>query len=522
VSTTSRSATILRNVASNWAGFALNAAVTLGLTPFILGQLGSARYGIWILTSSLIGYYGLLDLGFRAGVTQYLTRYLAAKEYQRASQCISSAVVVLGSLGALMIALSVGAAVFAPRLFTLPSGSEREAFWCILIVGCSSGLQFGLQPYTSIFTATQRFDLASAIGMATRLLTACSILVSLKMGWGLVGISASTCLTSVVDYVVRWHVARRLAPELQVSPRLASWKSVREVGAFGAWNFLVSMNSFIYQHVPNLMIGAVMPIAAVGQYALATGMIRQINSILGPIPQVLYPAATELHVRGERESLERLYHDGSRLMLLVMMSGVLISGFWARDFYRLWIGERYLTGTPFTSVALLFQILLLSVFTSYSSTIANQILVGAGHVRTVALVLISGSAINLCVSLLLIGRYGLAGVAIATVIASAVGDLIAMPLLLHKHVGLSASRFARSVCGRPAAVAALQIALFAGIRLTGRPEHWLQLIAQGAVAAAGTLAIIVSIGITSAERERFVIRPFSRLLRSDRISVKAA
>src|SRR4029077_11521351 len=122
---------ILRNVASNWAGFAVNAAVTLVLTPFVLHQLGSARYGIWILTSSIIGYYGLLDIGFRAGVTQYLTRYLAIGDYVKASECLSSAVSVLAGLGTVLFCLSLGAAFGAPHLFTLPAGMEREAFWCI-------------------------------------------------------------------------------------------------------------------------------------------------------------------------------------------------------------------------------------------------------------------------------------------------------------------------------------------------------------------------------------------------------
>ena len=44
----SRAATILRNVAINWAGFAINAAVTLVLTPFVLHQLGAAKYGVWV------------------------------------------------------------------------------------------------------------------------------------------------------------------------------------------------------------------------------------------------------------------------------------------------------------------------------------------------------------------------------------------------------------------------------------------------------------------------------------------
>ena len=506
----SRSSVILRNVASNWVGFFLNAAVTLVLTPYVLRELGPARYGIWVLTASVIGYYGLLDLGFRAGVTQYLTRYLAVGDRVKASECLSSATAVLGSLGAAMFALSLGAAYFAPRLAHLPAGMEREAFWCILIVGCSSGMQFALQPYTSVFVATQRFDLANAIGIGTRLLTATSIVVSLRSGQGLIGVSAATCVTSIVDYVVRWRVARKLVPDLYVSRRGVSLERMREISSFGLWNFLVSMNGFVYQHVPNLLIASMMPIAAVGHYALATGLSRQINSILSPVPQVLYPAAAELHVRDDRHGLERLYHDGTRLMLLLLVAIVLVAMFWANDFYRLWIGKKYLSGTTFQSVALIFQILLISVFTSYSSSIAGQILTGAGRVRTVATALISGSVLNLAVSFSLIRTHGLVGVAIATVVASIVVDLVAMPLLLQRLLGFSILRLARRAYARPGAAAVLMALTFVAIRRGGQPDNWFQLISQGIAAAIASIAVLFAVGITASERRRFVLQPVRR------------
>lgn len=521
----SRSSVILRNIASNWAGFAVNAAVTLLLTPFVLRSLGPARYGIWVLTSSIIGYYGLLDIGFRAGVTQYLTRYLAIGDYVKASQCLSSAVAVLAGLGTVLFGLSLGAAYGAPHVFTLPQGMEREAFWCILIVGSSSAIQFSLEPYTAIFTATQRFDLANLIGITTRLLTACGIALTLRSGFGLIGVSAATCFTIAVDYIVRWQVAQRLAPQVEVQLRHASWQRVREISAFGAWNFLVSINSFIYTHVPNILIASVMPIAAVGHYALATGLNRQVNSVLTPVPQVIYPAATALHVRGDRQGLERLYHDGTRLMLLVMISIVLLAAFWANDFYRLWIGEKYLTGVPFQSVAVLFQILLISVVTSYSSNIAFQIMLGAGRVRTVATALLCGSALNLTASFLLMRHYhyGLAGVAVAVVIASAVIDLIAMPLLLQRVVGLSALGVLRRSFLRPIAVASLQALFYVWIRFAaGHPADWLHLALQGVLAGAGALVALLALGLTSAERARYVTQPFSRFWGSGRAVGEAA
>ena len=81
---------IVRNIFSNWAGFAVQVAVTFFLTPFVLSHLGDARYGVWMLVMSVTGYYGLLDLGFRSGLTQYLTRYLAVGDIDRMNSTASS------------------------------------------------------------------------------------------------------------------------------------------------------------------------------------------------------------------------------------------------------------------------------------------------------------------------------------------------------------------------------------------------------------------------------------------------
>ena len=78
-----------------------------------------------------------------------------------------------------------------------------------------------------------------------------------------------------------------------------------------------------------------------------------------------------------------------------------MAAFWAEDFYRLWIGEKYLSGTQFHSVAFLFKILLISTVTSFFTNVGAQILTGAGRVRVIALALICGSVLNLTGSLLI-------------------------------------------------------------------------------------------------------------------------
>jgi O-antigen/teichoic acid export membrane protein len=404
---------------------------------------------------------------------------------------------------------------------SLPADALDEAFWTIMIVGLTSAVQLVAFPFMSVFVATQRFDYANAIGVSTRLLSALLVFASLELGYGLIGVAAAMCSANLLDYGVRWLVARRLAPSLTLSAQLVSRTKLKELGGFGIWTFLLSVNATLYLHAQPLIIAMLMPISAVGHYALAVGLIQQIVAVLAPIGQVIYPAATSLHARGSPDTLRRLYHDGARLTMLVMVCVVLIAAVWAEDFYRLWLGERYIRESPYPSLALLLQVLLLSVVTNYTSNVASQLLMAAGHIRPFALLLLFGCALNLSLSLLLIGPYGLIGIAIATVLASLVIDLIAIPVLLQIKLGLSVAQFARSACSRPLAVACLLAVVLTGISHLDRATSWAELIVQGICAALAASLLVIGIGIRKAERERFITKPLGRLARRTRVSPHA-
>lgn len=507
----SRSARILKNIASNWTGSAVNAAVIFFLTPLVLHELGQGRYGIWVLSSSVVGYYGMLDLGFRAGVNQHLTRTLAVPDYERASDVISTAMAGLSALGVLMGALSLAAAYLVPNFFNLPAGLRDEAFWCILIIGATAAVQCTLSPFGGIFVATQRFDLANVIGIGSRLLSAAGVVTALVFGYGLVGVAAATALGTVIDYLTRSIVARRLVPELTVSRSRVHFGTMRKIGTFGLWNFLISVTRYVNVQVQPLLIGALMPVAAVGHYALATGLWLQINGLFTPIGQVLYPAAAHLDVQGDRDTLRRLYQDGTRLVLLVVVPVVLMAIVWADDFYRLWIGDKYLSGHPFASVAQLLRVLLLGTVLGYTSNVASQILTACGHIGRVAQLQIVGAVVNLTLSLALINTIGLMGFAVASVLGAALIDFLGIPLAISQTVGIRFRDFLRAATVRPAVVSLFVGVAFVAIRQLSQPDDWAQLILHGLTASCVAVVICLSLGVTPEERDRFVVRPLRRI-----------
>src|SRR2546421_6613176 len=170
--------TIARNVLSNWAGYAVQAIVGFLLTPYLLRSLGATRYGVWTLAMGLTGYYGLLDLGISSGIAQYLTRYLAEKDFDRVNRTASTGFVALVACGTLIFVCSLGVALNAFSLFHIPANLHREVALVVTVTGLSIALQFAFFTYSAVFMAVQRFDLSNVIGIATRLISAAAIVFS--------------------------------------------------------------------------------------------------------------------------------------------------------------------------------------------------------------------------------------------------------------------------------------------------------------------------------------------------------
>ena len=510
----SRTARIARNVVTNWLGFAISAAITLLLTPFVLEALGPARYGIWVLTTSIVGYYGLLDLGFRAGLTQHLTRYIAVEKYEVASEYLSSSLAAMCGLAVLISVSAVLGAVLAPSIFDIPVELLDEAFWCILIVGLGSAAQFALFPFAAIFPAAERFDIANYIGIFSRVVGALGILLALKLNYGLVGVSAATFLSNLLDYLLRWRLSALIVPQLQFSRHRIVVARLKDILSFGIWNFLISINAYAYHHAPTIIIAAMMKLPAVGQYALATGLLQQISSLLSPVGQVMYPTAAAMDAQKDSDGLRRLYHDGTRLMMLIMVCVVVTAAYLSEDFYRLWIGDKYLTGGEYHSVALLLQVLLISTFTSFTANIGAQIIIGSGRIRILAIALICGSLLSIIISIVLIPQYQLLGIAIAVVAASTIVDLLIIPVMVQRVLGLSIIDWICKACIRPILVCIITALMLGMLHHYYDIKTWWDFIISGILSVTLCSMVVLALGISAAERERFLFAPLRILLRT--------
>ncbi len=231
---------LVRNVVSNYLGFAVNAVVTLLLTPFLIRSLGPAIFGTWVLLNTLLAYFRLLELGIMPAVIRYISLYKARNEKQEIESVIGSALVLLFIISLLTIPVVYLAARFCPQFFNL-AGADKPLFvkatW---LIGLAAVLSYFGRLFFAVFEGYQRFDLLNIISAAGTLLMAGFTVFFLINGYGLPALIL--ILTGQIAFELLCKAAViRILFQVRITPFAAGRRSLGKLRDFSFYAFLTDV-----------------------------------------------------------------------------------------------------------------------------------------------------------------------------------------------------------------------------------------------------------------------------------------
>jgi O-antigen/teichoic acid export membrane protein len=396
-----------------------------------------------MLIISLTGYYGLLDIGIRSAVSQYLTRHWAKGDIDRVNRTMNTALVLLSGIGAVVIIISIPLAYILPAWIEIRGISPTLAQWAMLIIGFGIGAGFPMVIFGTAPIARQRYDIANAVSIIERLASAGIIVWVLRSGYGLLGLAIVGTGFRIVGHIARVIVAYLLLPGLRITPRLFSRESLRELGRYSFFSFLRHISERIILYTDAIIIAIFMTTSAVTYYAIGGNFIPYYGAIIASITLTFTPYATSCDAKNDRNALRQLLKVGTRYTMLLasLIGGGLI--FLGHDFIKLWMGEKYVSGELYASSAIILSILATDCLIRLSQSCGRQILFGMRRVGFLALLTAWEATGNLVLSLLLIKPFGLIGVALGTLLPALVTQAVVMPLFLCRLLGIKVSKYLR-------------------------------------------------------------------------------
>ena len=332
-------ARLLRNVSSNFVAQLVSLATIFFLTPFVLGHLGPAGYGLWALTLAIVGYGVLLDLGLTGAAVKYTADLHARGEYEEANRVIATILTLYTGLGAAFVALAGVLALVVPRVIEIPAEFEAEAPWLILVAGIGAGAALPCSTALSVLRGLQRFDVASAIAIVATLLGALATVLVLELGGGLLGLAVVNAVTTPLMQIPVLLALRRIEPRLRVGWRSARRSEARRVFSFSSYVAVIQFSGLLTARTDPIVIGAALRVASVTPYALAQRLAQVVTMMTTQLVRVTFPFASERAALGDERALRRVFVGGTRVTIAVALPLTLALAIAGGDVLALWVGE---------------------------------------------------------------------------------------------------------------------------------------------------------------------------------------
>jgi O-antigen/teichoic acid export membrane protein len=273
----------------------------------------------------------------------------------------------------------------------------------------------------------------------------CLTIAALSVSGSLIALAVVQLTGLAFDFGVCWFLIRKRYPGVRFSLADFDWAVLRRIFSFSLYVLLLAAGARLTFESDALVIGAMRGVESIPYYVVANSLILYVMDFVIAIAAVVSPMATTLSTSGATDQLRDMFLRWSKVALsLSVMIGLFLIVLGPK-FIGVWIDPSY--EGPSGRVL---QILMISslVFLPIRG-VAIPILMGIGKPKTPTIVFLISGVANVVLSALLIGPFGLAGVAMGTAIPN-VGFAIAMWIVTCRELGVAPATYLRYVAARVA------------------------------------------------------------------------
>jgi len=426
-----RARRIAQNVLSNWFALAATTVIAFFLSPFIVHHLGNLGYGVWVIIMSLVAYMGLLDLGLRGAVTRFVSKGSAQENHAESSQAVSGALWIrLWISSAIIVAGLILSAGFN-HIFVIPVALQQPARIALLVTAVTVSMNLWCGVFAGVLVALHRYDVTSGVSIVQAVLRAAGIVFLLRSGHGILALAIWDLCTGITANAITIVFCFRIYPQLKLVFGRPDRSTLIKLWNYSFWAFLINLALQVTYYTDNLVVGAFLSPAAVTLFAIGGILIGYSRQIVSSMTSTFTPLASTFEAQGSYQNLRRLVIHGTRAALLVSLPIEVALFFRGHTFIRLWMGEQY--AQPSGTVM---QILLLSLVFSTANTTSAGIVYGMEKHKRIAIWGMIESVANLSLSVILVRRIGIYGVAWGTTIPSVIMEVFLWPSFICKLLAM--------------------------------------------------------------------------------------
>jgi O-antigen/teichoic acid export membrane protein len=478
----SRTQRFLGGFTTGYVHMAVATAVGLWLTPFLLGHLGAATYGLWLVGTQIIAYLLLMDFGIVALLPRE-TAYVTGRTGRSDAPELRSLVEQTITIAFVQVPVVLAAAVVA--VWWLPAAWQPLRLPLIVVLGLFV-VSFPLRTFQAALVGLQDLAFVGRVQFGAWAAGTATTVVLVMNGLGLSALAAGWCttqLSAVIGCTVR--LSRRFPSAM---PRRLSFGPDGAAKGYvtrSCWVAVSQTAQVLLNGTDVIIIGALLGPAAVVPYACTGKLIAVLANQPQAILQSAAPALSELRPSGDRVRMFQVSAALSQATLAI--SGLVACVVLAvnEGFVTWWVGPDQFAGPGIT------LLLLTAMLARHFNTTHVYALFCFGHERRLALTALADGVVTIGAGFIFVAAFGIGGAALAAIAGVLVVSLPLNLRALSNETGVARGTLIASLS--PWAIRFAVVAVVAGVSaLLMRPSTFPALATTAMIAAALYVAAVAS------------------------------
>lgn len=420
-----------RNILVSYASTLVLAGLGFFTTPFLVTHLGKAKYGVWTLELSVLIYLGLLDAGLYTSISKRVAEYLAQNDKAKLETALGTAQAIYLCLIPIALIIVVGLCLGLNHLFRIPLDLQDQARLLLLFLGFNQCFTFLALSRNAVLFGAGRLDLAlSASTVTGAILTLLNLVIGVT-GAPLAWLGCAAIFTTLGNVLWTQKLLHRFLPDIKISLSASRLPMAKDLLGFGLRNAYISILGTIAFCSDTLMIGLLLPISQVAQYAIASKLVNLINMLSVKPINALIPAYARAQAQEDQEQLFSLLTRSIAYSCAVCLPVSVACVVFPHALIRAWIGENYETSGDILRWLSIWTLIALpghAVSTMLTGTERNKLL---ARFYTVS------AFVNLAFSFTLTRVFGVVGPAIGSVLTVGLLESLLLPLFACRLFGFS-------------------------------------------------------------------------------------
>ena len=277
-------------------------------TPIMLRMLGQSEYGVYSLSSSVIGYFALLYAGMSSTYLRYYSSYRAKGDEAGIAKLNGLFLILFSGMG--LLALLFGLVMSFDLKTILGSGlTEAElslAHILFVIMSVNMALLMPKTVFAALVISQERFIFIKSLGTVTAILSPVFNLILLYQGYGSVGMSIVVLALTMADLLVNiWYCHFKLSCRFDF--RKLPFYLLPGMLSFSVFLVLQGIMDQLNWHLGKILLSYVADSVAIAVYSVGLQIDLLFYGMANAVYGVVVPQIYRLVQEQKLEELTQLW-----------------------------------------------------------------------------------------------------------------------------------------------------------------------------------------------------------------------